>query len=147
MILNNKNWSLGKNTNPQLILNEGFSFISAKNISLINDKQEIKLDISSNKNNYLYKINFNDLNLRSFTSKNSSIFFDGLANGDLSISKNNDKYIGQSTLIIDNLTANNTNIGSAVLKLKASDDSKEIELDFRLVKDYEKNNIRWQFFY
>ena len=95
-----------------------FHFISAKNISLINDKQEIKLDISSNKNNYLYKINFNDLNLRSFTSKNSSIFFDGLANGDLSISKNNDKYIGQSTLIIDNLTANNTNIGSAVLKLK-----------------------------
>ena len=53
------------------------SFISAKNISLINDKQEIKLDISSNKNNYLYKINFNDLNLRKYF-KNSSIFFDGL---------------------------------------------------------------------
>ena len=141
LIVNNKNWSLGKNTNPQLVLNEGFSFISAKNISLINDKQEIKLDISSNKNNYLYKINFNDLNLRSFTSKNSSIFFDGLANGDLSIYKNNDKYIGQSTLTIDNLTANNTNIGSAVLELKASDDSKEIELDFRLVKDYEKKII------
>ena len=53
LIVNNKNWSLGKNTNPQLVLNEEFSFKSAKNISLVNDKQEINLDISNNKNNYI----------------------------------------------------------------------------------------------
>ena len=27
LIVNNKNWSLGKNTNPQLVLNESFSFV------------------------------------------------------------------------------------------------------------------------
>ncbi|MBL6649646.1 MAG: translocation/assembly module TamB [Flavobacteriaceae bacterium] len=138
LIINQRNWSLENNTKPNLILNNKFSFITANNISLVNDEQKIKLDLINNQNNYLFKISLNDVNIGSFINKNSSVVFDGLANGDLSISKNYNKYSGKSTLKLDNITVNNINIGKAVIELDTSNDSKEIELDLSLIKKSEK---------
>jgi hypothetical protein len=62
LIFNKKNWSLSKNSDPKLIINNNLQSFSANNISFINENQEIKLDISNSENESNYNLIFNEVN-------------------------------------------------------------------------------------
>ena len=62
---------------------------------------------------------FNDVELSSFNNKKRSIVFDGKINGKLFLNQLNDKFEGESSLIISNLKSNNQLIGDAKLNLMA----------------------------
>ena len=135
LILNKKNWSLSKNSEPKLIINNNLQSFSANNISFINENQEIKLDISNSENGSNYNLIFNEVKLNSFTRKSSSIIFDGVLDGDVSFSKIDEVYSGDSSLTISNLESNSQILGDAILKLSASEDSSEIEMDFKITNN------------
>ena len=64
LIFNKKNWSLSKNSEPKLIINNNLQSFSANNISFINENQEIKLDISNSENGSNYNLIFNEVKLK-----------------------------------------------------------------------------------
>ena len=55
--------------------------------------------------------------------------------GDVSFSKIDEVYSGDSSLTIYNLEANSQILGDAKLKLSASEDSSEIEMDFKITNN------------
>lgn len=135
LIFNKKDWSLEKNTKPKLIFDYNLKEYNAHDISFINNNQKIKIEISNLENQSNYNLLFSDVNLNSFTNENSSIVFDGVIDGGVSFLKKNEIYSGNSTLLISNLKSNSKDLGDAILKLNASDDSSEIELDFKIIND------------
>ena len=55
--------------------------------------------------------------------------------GDVSFSKIDEVYSGDSCLTISNLESNSQILGDAILKLSASEDSSEIEMDFKITNN------------
>ena len=147
LIINNKEWLLNKAINkPNLTVNRISNEFYIKNLSFKNGNQNIDLNISNFKNESKYDILFNDVELSSFNNKKRSIVFDGKINGKLFLNQLNDKFIGESSLIISNLKSNNQLIGDAKLNLTASEDLKKIDLDFFIIDNNEKKlNISGDF--
>ena len=136
LILNEKEWSLNKISNkPDLIVNRTSNEFYINNLSFSNENQSIDLNISNFKNQSKYDIMFNDVELSSFTNKKSSIVFDGKINGKLFLNQLNEKFEGESSLIISSLKSNNQLIGDAKLNLIASEDFKKIDLDFLVINN------------
>ena len=139
LILNNMEWSLNKvSNNPSLTINRNSNEFNIKNISFLNKDQSIDLNISNFKKQSKYDVSFKDVELNSFTNKNSSILFDGKINGKLFLNQQDEKFSGESNLIISNLMSNNELIGDASLNLIASEDLKKINIDFFVINDFEK---------
>ena len=86
----------------------------------------------------MYDVLFKDVELNSFTNKKSSILFDGKINGNLFLSQIDQKFKGESNLVISGLKSNNELIGDASLNLRASDDLKKINIEFYIINDLEK---------
>lgn len=132
LVFNKNNWSIEEALNPNLVIDSNFKEFKASNISLISDQQKIKLDLIDSNSSSDYNISFYDVDLASFTNISNTIFFNGRINGNISVTKNDQTYSGDSNVSITNLKANNQDLGSAVLKLNASEDSSQIELDFKI---------------
>ena len=139
LILNNKEWSLNNaSKKPDLTIKRGSSEFYFRNLSFLNNDQSIDLNISNFKNQSKYDVLFKDVELNSFTNKNSSILFDGKINGNLFLSQIDQKFNGESNLVISALKSNNELIGDASLNLKASEDLKKINIEFFIINDLEK---------
>lgn len=139
LILNNMEWSLNKvSNNPSLTINRNSNEFNIKNISFLNKDQSIDLNISNFKKQSKYDVSFKDVELNSFTNKNSSILFDGKINGNLFLSQIDQKFNGESNLVISGLKSNNELIGDASLNFKASENLKKINIDFFVINDFEK---------
>jgi hypothetical protein len=81
---------------------------------------------------------FHDVELSSFTNKEKAILFDGKINGNFLLNQQNEKFDGESSLIISNLKSNNQLIGDAKLNLNPSKDLKKIDLSFFIVENNEE---------
>ena len=139
LIINKKEWLLNETFDkPNLTLNRDSNEFYVNNLSFKNENQTINLNISNFENQSKYDILFNDVELSSFTNKEKAILFDGKINGNFLLNQQNEKFDGESSLIISNLKSNNQLIGDAKLNLNPSKDLKKIDLSFFIVENNEE---------
>ena len=150
LIINNQKWFIDKNAETDLPV---FSFLrDKKDFSLINanfvsGKQNLEMNISEDSKNSNYFLNFKNVSLENITTSKNKIFLQALVNGKVELIKNNDKYMGSSSLKLENLKANSSLLGSANLNVNASSDLKSFIMSFNIINEFDntldlKGNFR-----
>ena len=141
LTINNQKWFIDKSIETVVPV---FSFFrDKKDFSLINanfvsGKQNLNMNISEDSKNSNYFLNFKNVRLENITSSKNKIFLQALVNGKVELIKNNDEYMGNSSLKLANLKANSNLLGSANLNINASNDLKSFIMSFNIIKEFEK---------
>ncbi|MGY8946034.1 MAG: translocation/assembly module TamB domain-containing protein [Flavobacteriales bacterium] len=138
LVVNNQDWSLDKRNTfliPKLVFDRSIKDLELLNANFINNNQTIKFNIIEKINRSDYSFSFKDVSLENFTSKKDDILFSGNINGDLKLNKENNLYKGNSELRVDDLKANDHDLGVANLNIEASKDLKSFNLSFNILKD------------
>jgi len=141
LIINDQNWSINKikeNNLPVITFSRDIKDYNFHNGNFKSNNQYLSVNISEDANNSNYLFDFNNVSLENFTSSSDKIFFQALINGNIELIKKDDLYQGTSSLKIDNLRANNNSLGTANLKINASNDLKSFVMSFDVIKEYKK---------
>ena len=141
LIINDQNWSINKikeNNLPIITFSRGIKDYSFYNGNFKSNNQYLSVNLSEDANNSNYLFDFNNVSLENFTSSSDKIFFQALINGNIELIKKDDLYKGTSSLIIDDLRANNNSLGTANLEINASNDLKSFVMSFDIIEDSQK---------
>ena len=141
LVINDQKWLIEKNNEtelPVLSFSRSEKDFSLINANFISGDQNLDINISEDSKNSDYSLNFQNVSLENFTSNKNKIFFQALVNGKVDLIKNNNEYMGSSSLKIDGLKANNSLLGSANLNINASKDLKSFVMSFDIVNESEK---------
>ena len=141
LVINDQKWLIEKNNEtelPVLSFSRSEKDFSLINANFISGDQNLDINISEDLKNSDYTLNFQNVSLENFTSNKNKIFFQALVNGKVDLIKNNNEYMGSSSLKIDGLKANNSLLGSANLNINASKDLKSFVMSFDIANESEK---------
>lgn len=142
-------WFLNENETPnnQIVFDKSFKNFDIDNIILSHENQSISLmGVFNGANRKDLKLSFKDVDLNQITPANNKFVANGNINGEVNFKQNNNTYQPTSSLVIDNLNINKTDLGTLNFEIEGDDRLRKFTINSNLEnKNFESFNANGSF--
>ncbi|WP_378175282.1 translocation/assembly module TamB domain-containing protein [Aquimarina sp. SS2-1] len=123
-------------TNNKVIFDNNFQNVDIRSILLKHEDEQISVSgIMQGKNNKDIKANFKDVDLNKITPYIENLKLSGVVDGDLTVFQDDGVYFPSSTVIIEDLAVNDTDMGQLRLNVSGNESLTEYKVNTKLVND------------
>ncbi|MFV8346151.1 translocation/assembly module TamB domain-containing protein [Flavobacterium sp. ZB4P13] len=142
-------WFLNENETPdnQIVFDKSFKNFNIDNIILSHENQSISLmgDFKGATIKDL-KLSFKDVDLNQITPANNKFVAHGNINGEVNFKQNNNVYQPTSSIVIDNLNVNKTDLGTLNFEIEGDESLRKFAINSNLEnKNFESFNANGSF--
>jgi hypothetical protein len=142
-------WFLNENETPnnQIVFDKSFKNFDVDNIILSHENQSISLMGNfDGPNKKDLKLSFKDVDLNQITPANVKFVANGNINGEVNFKQNNNVYQPTSSIVIDNLNVNKTDLGTLNFAIEGNESLKKFTINSNLKnKNFESFNANGSF--
>lgn len=142
-------WFLNENetSNNQIVFDKSFKNFNIDNIILSHENQSISLmGAFKGANIKDLKLSFKDVDLNQITPANSKLVAHGNINGEVNFKQNNAVYQPTSSIVIDNLNVNKTDLGTLNFEIEGDESLRKFVINSNLEnKNFESFNVNGSF--
>jgi len=138
-------WEANRNrdkTKNKIIFDKDFKTIDIQSIILSFKDEEININgITRGKDYKNIKATFTNVDLNKITPRIDSLKFGGEVNGEFTFFQESGLYVPGSTILINDLSINQTALGVLKLDVEGNTDLTEYKVDTKLINDQEKRTM------
>ncbi|PIF63155.1 uncharacterized protein DUF490 [Flavobacterium sp. 11] len=142
-------WFLNENETPnnQIVFDKSFKNFDIDNIILSHENQSISLMGAFKGSNVKdLKLSFKDVDLNQITPFNNKFVAHGNINGEVNFKQNNNVYQPTSSIVIDNLNVNKTDLGTLNFEIEGDESLRKFTINSNLEnKNFESFNANGSF--
>lgn len=142
-------WFLNENETPnnQIVFDKSFKNFDIDNIIMSHENQSISLMGAFKGSNVKdLKLSFKDVDLNQITPVNNKFVAHGNINGEVNFKQNNDVYQPTSSIVIDNLNVNKTDLGTLNFEIAGDESLRKFTINSNLEnKNLESFNANGSF--
>ncbi|MDI5949993.1 translocation/assembly module TamB domain-containing protein [Flavobacterium yafengii] len=142
-------WFLNENETPnnQIVFDKSFKNFDIDNIILSHENQSISLMGAFKGSNIKdLKLSFKDVDLNQITPANNKFVAHGNINGEVNFKQNNNVYQPTSSIVIDNLNVNKTDLGTLNFEIEGDESLRKFTINSNLEnKNFESFNANGSF--
>ena len=142
-------WFLNEKETPnnQIVFDKSFKNFDVDNIILSHENQSISLMGNFNgPNKKDLKLSFKDVDLNQITPANNKFVAHGNINGEVNFKQNNNVYQPTSSIIIDNLNVNKTDLGTLNFEIEGDESLRKFIINSNLEnKNFDSFNANGSF--
>ena len=142
-------WFLNENETPnnQIVFDKSFKNFDIDNIILSHENQSISLMGAFKGSNIKdLKLSFKDVDLNQITPANNKFVTHGNINGEVNFKQNNNVYQPTSSIVIDNLNVNKTDLGTLNFEIEGDESLRKFTINSNLEnKNFESFNANGSF--
>jgi hypothetical protein len=142
-------WFLNENETPnnQIVFDKSFKNFNIDNIILSHEKQSISLMGAIKGTNVKdLKLSFKDVNLNQITPANKKFVVQGNINGEVNFKQNDNVFQPTSSIVIDNLNVNKTDLGTLNFEIEGDESLKKFTINSNLENEnFESFNANGSF--
>ena len=133
----NKNkWILDKSNQSnknKLILSKNYKEL--KSTKITSNDQIIEFKYLNNEDKFDFESIFKNVGFSSLLPRPKNILYEGLVNGNISLSKDDGIYSSQSKIILENFSSNGFVLGDGFLDIISSESKDKYDIEFKIVKN------------
>ena len=131
---NNNKWvlleSLKKDDNVLILSDE---YQELKSTKIKSEDQVIEFKYLNNKDEFDFDSIFQNVRFSSIIPKPKNILYEGIVNGNISLSKRSEVYLSNSEILLKNFSSNGQILGDGLLNIQNSDSKDKYNVEFTII--------------